>query len=290
MRNFLVEAGKFRLEMGAGPLVMGIVNVTPDSFSDGGQFFDADKAVAHGLELVGQGADILDVGGESTRPFSDPVSQQEEKRRVLPVIQKLSSLVNIPISIDTQRAATAKKALEAGASIINDVSALRTDPDMAALAAKTGAPVILMHMLNTPKTMQENPSYADVVSDVRDFLAKAVEKAREAGIGPGQIIVDPGIGFGKTLEHNLLLIKNLDAFHQLGVPLLLGHSRKSFIRKALAKKALPDRAAQDYAVEMGTQAVTALAVMKGAHIIRVHGVAAARAVVDMTLALQAAGA
>ncbi|MDI6795702.1 MAG: dihydropteroate synthase [Desulfatibacillaceae bacterium] len=290
MRDFLVEAGKFRLELGACPLVMGIVNVTPDSFSDGGQFFDADKAVAHGLELAEQGADILDVGGESTRPFSDPVSQQEEERRVLPVIERLSRLVNIPISIDTQRASTAKRALEAGASIINDISALGADPGMAALAAKTGAPVILMHMLDKPKTMQENPRYADVVADVRDFLAKAIARSVAAGIGREKIIVDPGIGFGKTVEHNLLLIKNLDALHQLGVPVLLGHSRKSFIRKTLAKKALPDRAAEDYAVEMGTQAVTAFALIKGVHIVRVHGVAAARAVVDMTLSLQAAGA
>lgn len=288
MRKFIVEAGRFRLEMGTRPLVMGIVNVTPDSFSDGGQFFDADKAVAHGVELAAQGADILDIGGESTRPFSESVSRQEEARRVIPVIERLSRLVNIPISIDTQRADTAKKALEAGAAIINDVSALRTDPDMAPLAAATGAPVILMHMLGSPKTMQENPMYDNVVNDVRDFLAGAVERAVAAGIRRGQIIVDPGIGFGKTVMHNLLLIKNLDALHRIGVPVLLGHSRKSFIRKILAQNASPDKAFADSAVEMGTQAVTAWAVMKGAHIVRVHTVDAARAVVDITLALQAA--
>jgi dihydropteroate synthase len=252
---------------------MGILNVTPDSFSDGGRFFDIESAVAHGEKLVSDGADILDIGGESTRPFSDDVSIEEEMRRVIPVIERLAPHIPIPISIDTTKALVAEQAMEAGAAIINDVSSLRADPCMADVAAKYGVPVILMHMLDTPKTMQISPVYTDLMGQIRQFLTDAVEGAEKRGISRSKLIIDPGIGFGKTIAHNLALLQRLSEFNDLDLPLLIGSSRKAFIRKILgdpeAGELLPDRPK----VETGSQAAVCAAVFNGAHIVRVHDVA-----------------
>lgn len=214
------------------PAIMGIVNVTPDSFSDGGRWFAEEAAVAHGAELVSHGADMLDIGGESARPGSDPVDAQEERRRVVPVIRRLRSLYpELPISIDTMKAEVAEAAVEAGATMINDVSGMTHDPDLARVAARHRLPYIVMHSQGKPKTMQHNPHYDDVVREVYAFLEHTVSAARAAGVE--QVIADVGIGFGKTLDHNLSLLANHDHFRQLGVPLLLGVSRKSLFNKLL---------------------------------------------------------
>jgi dihydropteroate synthase len=252
---------------------MGILNVTPDSFSDGGSFFTTDAAVAHGEKLVEDGADIIDIGGESSRPFSDAVSVEEEARRVVPVIERLSKRISIPISIDTTKAAVAIQAIEAGASIINDIGALRTDNNMTAVAAKYGVPVILMHMKGSPKTMQVAPVYDDVINEVKKFLENAINTAEKNGISRSKIIIDPGIGFGKTVEHNLLLINHLHEFTSLDAPILIGPSRKSFIRNILFDKPAKDIKADIPTLETGTQAAVAAAVLHGAHIVRVHDVA-----------------
>jgi len=211
--------------------IMGIVNTTPDSFSDGGLFFQPEKAVQRSLELIAQGADIIDIGGESSRPGSDPVSAQEEKRRVLPVIRMLRKKTDTLISIDTTKTEVARAALEEGADIINDISALRFDTGMAALAARKGIPVILMHMKRTPKDMQADPFYADVLSEIKDFFMERISAALSSGLKKEQIILDPGIGFGKRLEDNLVLINRLSYFEDLGRPILIGVSRKSFNRQ-----------------------------------------------------------
>jgi dihydropteroate synthase len=267
---------------------MGIVNITPDSFSDGGRFFGTHAAIEHGLALAAAGADIIDVGGESTRPFSDPVTAEEEIRRVVPVIERLAAQIAMPISIDTTKAEVARRALKAGASIINDVSALRTDPALGPLAASQGVPVVLMHMLGTPKTMQVKPVYNDVVTDVRNFLADAIVRAEGQGIDRRRIIVDPGIGFGKTFEHNLILLQQLAAFQKLGVPLLVGVSRKAFIRNLLKSEDAKDIPADLPEVEAGSQAAAAAAVLHGAHIVRVHEVAATRAALTVIDAIRQA--
>lgn len=201
--------------------IMGVVNVTPDSFSDGGRFFDTAVAIEHGLRLVKDGADILDIGGESTRPGSEPVSISEELRRVIPVIEKLSRQVKIPISIDTCKAEVARRALEAGAEIINDISALRFDKDMSKVAREFDCPAILMHIKGTPRQMQENPTYANLLPEIREYFEQQISFARQAGLDDSKIILDPGIGFGKTLEHNLEILKNLSYFAQLGRPIAL---------------------------------------------------------------------
>ena len=259
-----LDCGPFRLALGKGTLIMGVLNVTPDSFSDGGLFFGKDEAVAQGLALVASGADIIDVGGESTRPFSQAVPVEEEIRRVVPVIENLVSRVSIPISIDTSKAEVAKQAISAGASIVNDIGALRLDSAMGKVIADAGVPVILMHMKGTPQNMQVDPTYDDVVADVKRFLANAINRATQAGIARNKIIVDPGIGFGKTVSHNLLLIKNIAAFHSLEAPVLIGPSRKSFIAKLLGDD-MERR-------EVGTQATVALAALQGVHLVRVHDV------------------
>jgi dihydropteroate synthase len=261
------------LELGRQTCIMGVVNVTPDSFSDGGRFFADAAAVAQGEKLAAEGAAIIDIGGESTRPFSDPVPAEEEIRRVVPVIEKLSRRLSIPISIDTTKAAVARRALQAGASIINDVSALRFDPELAAVAAEFDAPVILMHMLGEPKSMQVEPRYDNLIEDIRKFLENAVEKSQNQGISRSKIIVDPGIGFGKTIEHNLLLIKHIQAFTSLDAPILIGASRKSFIRKILKDEHAKDLPPDLPLVEIGSQAAVAAAILNGAHIVRVHEVA-----------------
>jgi len=244
------------------PLLMGILNVTPDSFSDGGKFIDAEIAVRHAQQMVADGADIIDVGGESTRPGSDPVSVDEELRRVLPVIRQLITKIKVPISIDTMKPEVADAALEAGASMLNDVTGLRNER-MIEVAARHHVPVVIMHMLGTPKTMQANPSYDDVVMDVAQYLRMQAEKAKAAGIT--QIILDPGIGFGKTVEQNLLLIKNIATFKKLGYPVMMGVSRKSFIGKLTSVEDAGDRLS-------GTIAAVTVCVLNGADIIRVHDV------------------
>ncbi len=261
-----------RMTFGESTRVMGILNVTPDSFSDGGKFYPLEKAVSHGLFLARAGADVLDVGGESTRPFSDPVPPDEEIRRVVPVIRALSRELDIPISIDTTKAAVAQAAIEAGASMINDVSALRFDPEMASVARESGVPVILMHMLGEPKTMQKAPHYEDVVGEIFLFLENAIRRAREKGIPKRLLIADPGIGFGKTLDHNLTLMAQLETFAALGVPLLVGPSRKAFIRTLLKGDAPGEISPRAPQVEVGTQAAVAAAIMNGAHMVRVHDV------------------
>lgn len=247
---------------------MGILNVTPDSFSDGGDFVGPDRAAAHAAAMLDEGAKMVDIGGESTRPGSDPVPPEEEKRRVVPVIEKiLAARPGTIISIDTYHAATAEAALAAGATIINDVTALRGDPRMAALAAEAHCPVILMHMLGEPKTMQEKPFYRDVVREVRDFLAERAGHAVAVGVDPADIILDPGIGFGKTLEHNLTLLDRLDAIVDLGFPVLVGASRKNFLGKLTGAERTKDRAA-------ATVATSVMAYERGAKFFRVHDVRA----------------
>ncbi|MBN2130465.1 MAG: dihydropteroate synthase [Sedimentisphaerales bacterium] len=261
------------------PLIMGILNVTPDSFSDGGDYLDTAAAVARGLEMVAQGADLLDVGGESTRPGSESLPADEQIRRVAPVLWTLARETQVPLSIDTTLSSVAEAALDAGASIINDVSALRGDSEMAPLAAQAGVPVVLMHMLGTPRIMQKNPEYEDVVAEVRAFLAERMAFAEAAGVPRSQLVVDPGIGFGKTLEHNLLLLQNIESLLSLGTPVLIGPSRKAFIGKVLDVAQPKDRV-------IGTAAAVAVAVRAGAHILRVHDVQEMRQAADMAAAIR----
>ena len=272
-KPYRISWGDHLLELGSRTCIMGVINVTPDSFSDGGKFFDAGAAVAQGEQLAADGAHILDIGGESTRPFSDPVPPEEEIRRVIPVVEKLARRVSVPISIDTMKAAVARRAIEAGASIINDISALRFDPELTNVAVEFGVPVILMHMLGDPKSMQVSPVYNDLIAEIQEFLEEAIRGAEKKGLLRSKIIIDPGIGFGKTVTHNLLLIKQIQAFQKLDVPILIGSSRKSFIRKILMDNHVDDIAADLPIVETGTQATVAAAVLNGAHIVRVHDVA-----------------
>jgi dihydropteroate synthase len=258
------------LTAGPGPFIVGILNVTPDSFSDGGDFLDPEAAAEHAATMLDEGADVLDVGGESTRPGSDPVSQEEEIRRVVPVLERILSVrPEAVISVDTYRARTATAVLEAGASLVNDVTALRGDPRMVYVIEEAACPVILMHMQGEPKTMQKEPQYQDVVREVSDFLAERAEYAVAAGVRPENIIVDPGIGFGKNLEHNLALLRNLEAIVDLGFPVLIGASRKSFIERITGVQEARDRVS-------GTVATTVLAYERGATFFRVHDVCANR--------------
>lgn len=246
------------------PKLMGVVNVTPDSFSDGGLYLDPEAAIRHGVDLAEAGAEILDVGGESTRPGAEEVGVEEEMRRVVPVIEGLRG-VEAQVSVDTSKAAVAAAALDAGAEIVNDVTALRGDSEMAALCAERGATVVLMHMHGTPRTMQDEPSYDDVVADVKAFLAERVEAATAAGIAEERIWLDPGIGFGKTAEHNLELLGRLAELRELGRPLVIGTSRKSFIGRVDGSDA-GERLG-------GTIASSVLAAAEGAEVLRVHDVA-----------------
>jgi len=252
------------LDFARRTLFMGIINVTPDSFFDGGRRHDSAKAIADGIEMAAAGADILDVGGESTRPGAQPVSQDEELARVLPVVRGLRREVSVPISIDTYKSAIARAALDAGADIVNDISALRFDPAMASLVAAEKVPVVLMHMQGTPQTMQREPQYHDVVREVRDFLAAQLYEAMDAGIAQEMIVIDPGIGFGKTVEHNLQLLRALPVLAALGQPVLVGVSRKAFIGKILNAEPA-DRLE-------GSLAAAVAAVLAGANIVRVHDV------------------
>jgi dihydropteroate synthase len=260
----LLDVRGRRFLLGARTWLMGVVNVTPDSFSDGGRYFDAGKAVARGLELAAEGADILDIGGESTRPGSLPVPEAEELRRVVPVIESLRKQTSGLLSVDTTKAAVARAALDAGADIVNDTSAFRFDPAMPGEVARSGAAVILMHMQGTPLTMQESPRYADLLGEIGSFLEERMRVAGAAGISRERVIVDPGIGFGKTFEDNLVLLRRQEVFHGLGRPLLLGFSRKAFLGKILD---LPS----DERLE-GTIAAAVLSVGLGVHILRIHDV------------------
>jgi dihydropteroate synthase len=276
-RVYHLEWAGRRLELGRRTCIMGIVNVTPDSFSDGGRFLDHEAAVAQGIRLAAEGADILDVGGESTRPFSDPVSTEEELSRVIPVIEALARQTSIPISIDTVKAAVAREAIAAGAAMINDISSLRHDPQMGATVARADVPLILMHMLGTPKTMQQAPHYDDLFGEISAFLAEAVDRARGAGVPADRLIIDPGIGFGKTVSHNLALIQGVQRFAALDAPVLIGPSRKAFIRRLLSKEPAAPLSPEDPAVAHGTLAASTAAILSGAHLLRVHEVAPARA-------------
>jgi dihydropteroate synthase len=254
-----------RIDFARRTAVMAVINVTPDSFFDGGRHFDAGRAVAAGLAMAEAGADVIDIGGESSRPGAEPVSQADELARVIPVIEGLRRQCALPISIDSYKAPVARAALDVGADIVNDISALGFDPEMAPLVAHEKVPVVLMHMRGTPRTMQADPQYADVVREVRDFLAERLYDAMDAGIDAGSIVLDPGIGFGKTVEHNLQLLRGLSILSALGQPLLVGVSRKTFIGKILGLE--PEQRLE------GSLAAAVAAVLGGANIIRVHDVA-----------------
>jgi len=258
--------------------IMGILNVTPDSFFDGGIHFRLNDAVKSGLSMAVEGADIIDVGGESTRPSSDPLPLDQELGRVIPVIKALSREVEVPISIDTYKSEVARQALEAGATMVNDVSALRFDPAMGPLVAEAGVPIVLMHMKGTPKDMQIKPTYKDLLGEIAGFLSRAIEQAAGIGIKRELIIIDPGIGFGKSFDDNLKIIKELHTFSSLGQPVLVGTSNKAFIGHVLG---LPVESR-----ETGTMATIAAAVMNGADIVRVHNVKAARETVRMIEAIE----
>ncbi|MCB2184131.1 MAG: dihydropteroate synthase [Desulfobulbaceae bacterium] len=245
--------------------VMGILNVTPDSFSDGGMFNREDAFLTQVEQMVAAGVDILDIGGESTRPFAEAVSLQDELDRVLPAIQSIRKRYQTPISIDTTKAEVARQAIRAGADIINDISGLKQDAEMVSVAVEYDVPVIIMHMQGTPRDMQVNPTYDDVIVDICSGLSERIDWAEQHGLSRKKIIIDPGIGFGKTVAHNLTIIKNLEKFSSLGCPILMGHSRKSFIGKILALDNPQER-------DEATAVISALCACKGASILRVHDV------------------
>jgi len=286
MKSFIIEWGRYRLDLTPGKTcVMGVLNTTPDSFSDGGRFFSFDDAVAQGRALVAAGAGILDIGGESSRPFSKGVSAQEEMDRVVPVIELLSREIEVPISIDTVKAGVAREALKAGAAIINDITALERDPDMAGLAAAKKVPVILMHMKGSPETMQVNPQYDDFINEITTYLEQRISFAVESGIAREHIILDPGIGFGKTVDHNLMLIKDLHRIHSLGCPVLMGPSRKSFIKNLLSKE-LDGTDVDMSQIELGNLGAVAVCILNGAQIVRVHDVNLVRPLTCIINAIQ----
>jgi dihydropteroate synthase len=282
----MIRRGKFRLSLRSGvldlgerTLVMGVLNVTPDSFSDGGKFFNAKRAVRQALAMQRDGADIIDIGAESTRPGSAGISAAEELRRLLPVLEALRGKLKIPISVDTQKSAVAEVALGAGAEIVNDISGLRSDPRLAEVAAKHGAPIILMHMRGTPRTMQKGPFARDVMKDVVSGLRRSIPIARKRGVKKSQIVIDPGIGFGKSYSQNYELLAKLPELCRLGYPVMVGTSRKGFLGATLAKSGKPvpveDRI-------WGTAATVAASILQGAHIVRVHDVAEMAQVVRVT--------
>jgi dihydropteroate synthase len=270
-RKFKLRLPSRTLLLGERTLVMGVLNVTPDSFSDGGLFLDTDAAVTHALEMERAGADILDIGGESTRPGSEGVTAKEELRRILPVLEKLRGKIKIPISVDTSKSEVAEAAAAAGAEILNDVTALQNDPRIAEVARRRKLPLILMHIRGTPRTMQKSPFAKDVVRDVLAGLRRSIAIARRAGVAKSQIIIDPGIGFGKSYSQNFELLARLPELAKLGFPILIGTSRKSFIGRALEKS--PGGSAGKGERVWGTAATVAASVLQGAHIVRVHDVA-----------------
>jgi len=274
-------AREHALALGEDVLLMAILNVTPDSFSDGGLFQDHDQAVDRALEMVDEGAHILDIGGESSRPGSHPVSLEEELQRVVPLVAKLVGRVSVPISVDTTKAEVARRCLDLGAAIINDISALRDDPAMAVVVKGHGAGLILMHMRGMPATMQLSPSYTDVIDDVYDFLRSRIEAAVGWGIDRERIAVDPGIGFGKRLQDNLAVLGQVSSLAGLGRPIVIGPSRKGFLGALLDRPVLER--------EWGTAAAVAAAVLNGAHVVRVHAVSEMKDVVRVSQAIRAAG-
>ena len=278
----LLRARQFEFVFPRPTMLMGVVNVTPDSFSDGGQFLDTEKAVEHALQLIAEGADIIDIGGESTRPNATPVTEDEELRRVLPVLRALAARkISVPISIDTMKPAVAEAALKVGASMINDIAANRLDPRMWGLARETGAGYVLMHMQGTPQTMQRDPQYDDVVRDVAKFFERGLARLHESGVSGEQIILDPGIGFGKTVEHNLELLAGLGQFRTYQRPLLVGASRKAFIGKITGAERMEERLP-------GSLACAIAAAQAGVQIIRTHEVGATRQALRMMEAIQEA--
>jgi dihydropteroate synthase len=279
MRNFIKTSHR-KILLEKRPLIMGILNVTPDSFSDGGRYFSMEKAVEHALEMQLQGADIIDVGGESTRPGSLPMTDDGEIERVLPVFRKLTGRLRIPLSIDTSKSNVAEACFAEGAEIVNDISGLRYDPRMASVAAAAGAAVVIMHTKSAPRVMQVETEYDALLDDIASYIRYGISKAKEAGISSDSIIIDPGIGFGKTKDQNLTILKNLDYFKDMGYPVLIGASRKSFIGAAL-NVGINERLE-------GTLAVDALVTLKGADIIRTHDVIATGRVVEMVRAVETA--
>ena len=276
--NFILKCGKYTIDLNNKPALMGVLNVTPDSFSDGGLYNTHQKAINRVDEMIAQGADIIDIGGESTRPGAEPVSEKEESARVIPVIKEIVRKFNIPISIDTRKTEVAKKALDAGAHIVNNVEGLKNNEILGKIVARYDVPIILMHMRGNPKTMQKDIKYRSVVSDIIEELKNSITLARDAGIREDNILVDPGIGFGKTTEDNLKIINRINEFKILGKPVVLGPSRKSFIGNVLnldVKERLE-----------GTLATVAYAVLKDINIIRVHDVIQARRVIDMIKAIK----
>jgi len=253
-----------RLNLSSGPLIMGILNITPDSFYDGGRYFNKDEAIRRGIQLVEDGADIIDIGGESTRPGSEPVEETEELKRVIPVIEGLARHIDVPISIDTYKSRVARKAAEAGAEIINDISGMTFDPDMAKVVRESGLPVVIMHIKGTPKDMQKNPYYDDVLQELMNYFDERINYALNNGIDGNKIIIDPGIGFGKRFEDNIQLIRNINSFKVFGKPILVGLSRKSFIGKILD---LPPEERLE-----GSITASLYAIFKGANIVRTHDV------------------
>jgi dihydropteroate synthase len=266
--DLLFRARGRQFDLSERTYIAGILNVTPDSFSDGGRFFNHDAALRQAERMLEEGADFIDVGGESTRPYAEPIDAAEETARVIPVVSMLSERADVTISIDTSKASVAKAAMDAGAHIINDVTALRSDPELATVAAEHEAGLILMHMKGTPRTMQENPEYDDVISEIRDFLGRAIDKACRSGVDFESIMVDPGIGFGKKLEHNLTILKNLSELGSLRRPVMVGPSRKSFIGNLLD---LPVERR-----EAGTLAAVVSSILSGASVVRVHDVRPAK--------------
>src|SRR6266853_2072630 len=269
-KKFRIRLGSRALVLGERTLVMGVLNVTPDSFSDGGKFFDPERAIEQALAIEQAGADLLDIGGESTRPGSAGVSAKEELARVLPVLQALRGRLKIPVAIDTQKSEVAEAALDAGAQIINDISGLKSDPRIAEVAARRGVPLILMHMRGEPRTMQAGPFARDVMKDVLQGLRKSVAAARRAGVAKSQIIVDPGIGFGKSFAQNYELLQKLPQLAKLGYPILVGTSRKGFLGATLARDGKPAPPEERI---WGTAATVTASILNGAHIVRVHDVA-----------------
>jgi len=272
MLDFILKFDRFRLELGPCACIMGILNATPDSFSDGGRYHTLETALAQGRNLAKAGAHILDIGGESSRPFAQAVPEQEELDRVIPVIETLAREIDIPISIDTVKSRVARVALDAGATIINDISAFEKDPAMADLAAEKKVPCVLMHMKGTPETMQVNPNYEDLMEEITIYLDARARFARGRGIARDKIILDPGIGFGKTIEHNLMILNHLHKICDLGYPVLMGPSRKSFIQAVLNKQETTPIGPDNIKTEYGTLAAVAASILKGAHIVRVHDV------------------
>lgn len=260
-----IEWSRFSLDFSKKSYVMGILNVTPDSFSDGGIYFNEKKAIEYAYKLADEGADIIDIGGESTRPGSEPVPLEEELRRTIPVIREIARSLPIPISIDTYKAEVARKALEAGASIVNDISGLRFDPEMPKVIAEYNVPVIIMHIKGRPKDMQNNPTYEALIPEIMDYFRVSIRLAHKFSIPDNRIIIDPGIGFGKTFDHNLYILKNLKEFKKIGKPIAIGASRKAFIGKILDEP-VPSKRLE------GSLAVAAISIFNGANILRVHDV------------------